>query len=975
MSDPNKHLDSNPFPGLRPFRSDESHLFFGREDQATALLQLLRQNRFLAVVGASGSGKSSLVRAGLIPELHGGTMAAAGSAWEVVDLRPGGSPFENLARALTLADLYEVDDANAIPRLGATLSRSRYGLVEAIKQSDVVEPGTNILVIVDQFEELFRFRQQSLQFEEAATAFVNLLLTASAQEECQIYVTLTMRSDYLGDCAEIPGLAKAVNLGEYLIPRLDRDQLQDAIVKPVGVAGATISSLVVQRLLNDISGDPDQLPVLQHALMRMWDFWASADQAGRELDFTDFEATGGLTDALSQHADEVYDALPSEDHRRICQRMFKALTEKGADNRGIRRPARLERLRDITGEEKGGLLDDVIEAYRKPGVTFLMPPSSMPLTPETVVDISHESLMRVWKRLQRWADDEGQSARIYQRLIDTANLHSEGKAGLYHNPDLDIALAWREDEKPNQIWADQYGGGFDQGMAFLDKSAVEAQRVESEAEEARERELAQAKALAESRARTTVLLKRFAAVVGAVGLLAVGLAMWATKESHRASKAEAEAKAAAAKAEKAASVAENAQGRHWLANAESLEKGLDGFAARLKAARALGFEGYGREHLTDTQKESIPVLLKEDQTGWEEALELAKADTNALLLWQHGTLPQHPEEINSAVLSPDGKLVASCSEGERIVYIWDGTNGDSVATLEVSMEGDPEVLAFSPKGDFLVAAGSDELVFWKVTDKTFSLTQAEPFVIGQSSQPIEEGDSGNDTTPPDLRSLAFSPDGHSLALGDGRGRLYVWRNWRSFQSPPSTPTHEGLHNSGRIRDLSFQPDPNGEWLASVGGEDGAILLFDVRKDFELTATLPVPKGIRDDAKLWSLSFSGDGRFLVAGGAYFPVTVWDVNVRELKATLLREEWDTLNQVIREDGNFGFACRSVDFSSDGRKLAIGWWQNGWRPDPRRYKSTVSVFDCEDGMPVVTKRHDFFSGTSGVEESRLSRRASAC
>ena len=258
---------SNPFPGLRPFGSDDHHLFFGREEQTAALLQLLRKNRFLAVVGTSGSGKSSLVRAGMIAALYGGTMTHAGSAWEVMILRPGGSPIENLAKAMVDADLYDAEDPNSLPRLKATLNRSRFGLVEAMKQSDVFEEGTNLLVVIDQFEELFRFRQQGINSEEAAAAFVNLLLTASQQTECPIYVTITMRSDYLGDCSEIPGLAEAVNDGEYLIPRLLRDQKRDAIEKPVGVGGAKISPLLVQRLLNDVGDDSDQLPVLQHALM------------------------------------------------------------------------------------------------------------------------------------------------------------------------------------------------------------------------------------------------------------------------------------------------------------------------------------------------------------------------------------------------------------------------------------------------------------------------------------------------------------------------------------------------------------------------------------------------------------------------------------------------------------------------------------------------------------------------------------
>src|SRR5580700_7871316 len=137
----------NPFPGLRPFQAEEDYLFFGREGQIAELLPLLRQHRFIAVVGTSGSGKSSLVMAGLLPALHGGTLAQAGSAWEVVVLRPGGDPIDNLARALLDADLYDAEDQESLPRLVATLTRSRLGLVEAVKQSDLPEK-TNFLVVV-----------------------------------------------------------------------------------------------------------------------------------------------------------------------------------------------------------------------------------------------------------------------------------------------------------------------------------------------------------------------------------------------------------------------------------------------------------------------------------------------------------------------------------------------------------------------------------------------------------------------------------------------------------------------------------------------------------------------------------------------------------------------------------------------------------------------------------------------------------
>src|SRR5262249_16225016 len=179
---------------------------------------------------------------------------------------------------------------------------------------------------------------------------------------CPIYVTITMRSDYLGDCSEIPGLAEAVNDGEYLIPRLLRDQKRDAIEKPIGVGGARISPLLVQRLLNEVGDDSDQLPVLQHALMRMWRVWSVGDDH-RPIDLSDFTATGGLASALSNHADEIYDALPDDRHRSACEKIFKALTEKGSDNRGIRRPTRLSLLQAIASCDRD-TVTTVLDAYR-----------------------------------------------------------------------------------------------------------------------------------------------------------------------------------------------------------------------------------------------------------------------------------------------------------------------------------------------------------------------------------------------------------------------------------------------------------------------------------------------------------------------------------------------------------------------------------------------------------------------------------
>ena len=209
-------------------------------------------------------------------------MVGAGSDWETVVFRPGGDPLLNLSQAMIDADLYDSEDEEAPLRIRATLSRSRLGLVQAIEQSELPE-NTNLLIVVDQFEELFRFRDTSSEHQERATAFVKILLNAASAQDMPIYVAITMRSDYLGDCAQLPGLAEAVNDGEYLIPKLTRDQRRDAIEKPVAVGGAQISPALLQQLLNDVGDDADQLPILQHALMRIWNKWEQDHQDGEPI--------------------------------------------------------------------------------------------------------------------------------------------------------------------------------------------------------------------------------------------------------------------------------------------------------------------------------------------------------------------------------------------------------------------------------------------------------------------------------------------------------------------------------------------------------------------------------------------------------------------------------------------------------------------------------------------------------------------
>jgi tetratricopeptide (TPR) repeat protein len=483
----------NPFPGLRPFEPDEDHLFFGREKEIDELLRRLRSTRFLQVIGASGSGKSSLVRSGLIPALHSGFMARAGTDWRVLMFRPGADPIGNLATSLNAPDVFgtqgELASTNKI-LLEATLRRSALGLVDAVRQARIPQ-NDNILVVVDQFEELFRFRrnQQVENSRDEAVAFFKLLLEAAQQIDIPIYITLTMRADFIGDCLEFPGLPQSVNNGLYLVPRMTRDELRSAISGPVAVAGGDITQRLVLRLLNELGDDQDQLPVLQHALMRTWDHWKSRRRNGESIDIQDFEAVGGLGNAMSLHAEEAYEETGSDRNRVIAEKMFKALTDTFSDYRGVRRPTSVEELAAICEVPEAEAIQ-VIDIFRRSGRSFLTPPPAVALQSQSIIDLSHESLMRCWTRLITWAEEEAESARSYIHISQAASWCEDCTGGLWIDPQLETGLQWRRESRPTAAWAQRYDSNFTEAMDFLDRS--EREREEGRKKERRRKQARQA---------------------------------------------------------------------------------------------------------------------------------------------------------------------------------------------------------------------------------------------------------------------------------------------------------------------------------------------------------------------------------------------------------------------------------------------------------------------------------------------------
>src|SRR5688572_19428059 len=275
----------NPFPGLRPFSLDECHLFFGREGQADEILVKLANNRFVCVMGYSGSGKSSLMYCGLVPVLYGGFVTQTGPNWNIIITRPGISPIHNLAESivehLAANNRISIDDKPIHRSIILSVLRSGpSGLVEVSRylREHKLE---NVFFMVDQFEEIFRFHEnlsEDAAFNEAQE-YVNLFLTAINQHDIPIYTAITMRSDFIASCSVFQGLTLEINKSNYLVPQMSREQKKMVIEGPVAVGGGRISQRLVKKLLGDMGKNQDQLPILQHALMRTWDYWVQIGRA------------------------------------------------------------------------------------------------------------------------------------------------------------------------------------------------------------------------------------------------------------------------------------------------------------------------------------------------------------------------------------------------------------------------------------------------------------------------------------------------------------------------------------------------------------------------------------------------------------------------------------------------------------------------------------------------------------------------
>ncbi|HYI48415.1 MAG TPA: ATP-binding protein [Allosphingosinicella sp.] len=490
--DPLEGMADRPYPGLRPFLPRERDVFFGREQMVDQVLVRLNERHMVVVHGASGCGKSSLIAAGVLPQLAR-RRARRGLKLRTGTFRPGIKPMQALVGLLQELCATEAGPAalEEVYRAIANGPEARSGVARLAGAAGVDQ----LCIVVDQFEELFRFAEDE-GFEEAQL-FAELLVqlcgcyeneagwweaegeaTAPPRDAdgAEISFILTMRSEFLGNCARYRGLAEAINHTQYLLPNMARDDLIRAIREPAEVFEGSVDHALAERMADDAAREQDALPLVQHALMQMWR--ATGD---RTLDLSDYaraleacaqseqaQARAPLSAILAGHADRVLEEVTGggDTHESAAEFLFRALTRKDSESRAIRCPQRFRRLARLSGVSREETIA-IIDGFRREGVSFLTPYAEMggTIEDETVVDISHEALIRAWPRMSDkaidpetaqpvgWVEREAQDAMLWRWLSVHAQFFETNPQAYLDGATSERLGAWFERIRERPDWA------------------------------------------------------------------------------------------------------------------------------------------------------------------------------------------------------------------------------------------------------------------------------------------------------------------------------------------------------------------------------------------------------------------------------------------------------------------------------------------------------------------------------------------
>jgi WD40 repeat protein len=851
--------DLIPYLGLNTFDEADAKLFFGRDPDIQRLIEKLKGANFLAVLGASGSGKSSLVRAGLIPALRRGGLPGS-KEWMIRVFKPGARPLAELA--LQLAQLRgEEQRVGALTELEKDLREDERALHNAVrlrlaslrlKPED--EGQRRVLIVIDQFEEIFTLCRD----DDERARFLNNLLYASAALDSRTVIVLTMRADFYYKCAVHSGLAARIAAHQYLVGPMTEENLRRAIEQPAQLAGLRVEPTLMAEVLAELSQQPGSLPLMEHALLEVWK--RHAPSAGM-LTLRAYLESGGVKGALAKRAEETYESM-SHREKEIVRHVMLRLTQPGDGTDDTRRRAKLSEL--VTSGDESAAVEEVVKKFAD---ERLLTTNREDQTEDQVVDVSHEALIRGWPRLRKWVDEDRVGLRTLFRINEAAlewARENRDEGLLFRGARLAIALEWRTGNEPRLN---------DLEREFLSKS--DALRVQEEEEEkaAQQRELKAAQTLAETERRSRKKQQSFLIILAVLLLASVIITVFAFNQRR-------EIQAESQRNEELLYVANmkvmfQASER---GDAHEVRRILDLYLDPTKSdlRRFDWFLYWKMYHNENDTLKLHSGLVRSVAFGADGRKFASGSDDKTVKLWDAQsnkeiiTLKGHSDNVRSVAFSPDGKTLASGSD-DKTVKLWDVQANKEMVTLTGHNDRVTSV-AFSADGKVLASGSEDRTVkLWDV--------QANKEII------TLKGHNGPVT------SVAFSPDGKVLASGSEDRTAKLW----GVQTRQEIVTLTG--HDRRVTSIAFSPD--GKTLAS-GSDDKTVKLWDVQTNKEMMTL------IGHIGSVASLAFSPDGKTVASGSDDNNVKLWDVQANKEMITL--------------KGHDGYVA-SVAFSPDGQMLASG------------------------------------------------------
>ena len=800
----------NPFPGLRPYSSAESDWFFGRDFEMEEIYTKLLSNRFITLIGSPGCGKTSLINCGVIPLVRHHHIDGE-SEWRIISFRPGNDPMGNLAVAIS-EELSVTGNIHADwEKIESDLFDNPDG-IGAVLRRLILNPQEKVLLVIDQFEELFRLAARGKKEIVAASVakFVSLMVEVINQPDENIFSIISLRSDFIGECSRYYGLTQLINNSNYLVPELNPENCRRAIEGPIINAAARIDPLLVSTLLFDLGGRPEQLPALQHVLMRTWSQWKKMDESGRPVDSMDYDAVGKLHSALCDHADEIYEKLNSRG-KEICEVMFKAITEKSLNSRGLRNPVTVNTIKNIAGCTSDELFD-VIGKFRNSTCCFITPLESVALTDDSIIDLSQEILIKLWDRLWEWVDEEAVSASMYLRLSESSAMYQQGKTGLLKPPDLQLAINWREQHKPSLAWAERYNPAFERAMVYLRTS--ESKYIEEEANKLR---------LQKKRVRR---IRIIASGFGLIALLAIGYIFIAVKQYKDAERLAMNAKTRMIQAVRDKDMADSTS------FAAIEERDAADSTARIESLKA--------------EEAYVKAKLFEERTrkAEEEVVEAVQMQNIAI---------ERSDSAKRVSLLADENAKRAIEEKNEALRLRMLSVGKAVSVKSVLLQGQKELQSLLAFQAYLFNSKNSG------TDNDADIYAGLFNVIrqnGSSQYKTYKGHSG------DIRSIAFIPGQNEFFTSGTDGKVLKW------SLDGADKTFQVVYSgSDKINVLAVSPDAG--WLA-CGSDNSSIKMIPLKgtsKSFEM-------KGHTAEVK--SLVFSCDSRQLYSAALDGKVLKWEIS---------------------------------------------------------------------------------------------------